>query len=295
MSSWPEYDRNRENHERSPLPPGWPTANSRITHRLVTAWTGRCPRPATQAGEHEQNVWHSGRAVGRSRAGRPIRSICALLPRAAPQGTDAPLGSRRDPGRLPRRRRDCPGRLRRLEPGRGRLPEYRGFRVQPGRGDGAELRDQYGEQQHPLGRVAAAGQGGAGPAARGCAGRGRLRALSGVDCQFPYHNKTGFHTLAFARGTIESVNSADVVVKAADGTTWTCLIVGDTGVRQNVAKTTTKALAVGQPVFAGGPVLSGSKDARLIVIRPASAGSGSPSPSASGSSSVAGAPGTSVS
>jgi hypothetical protein len=123
----------------------------------------------------------------------------------------------------------------------------------------------------------------------------RLRALGGVDGQFTYHNKTGFHTLAFARGTIQSVNSADVVVKAADGTTWTWLIVGDTVVRQNGAKTTTKALAVGQPVFAGGPVVSGSKDARLIVIRPASAGSGSPSPSASGSSSVAGAPGTSVS
>ena len=123
----------------------------------------------------------------------------------------------------------------------------------------------------------------------------RLRALGGVDGQFTYHNKTGFHTLAFARGTIQSVNSADVVVKAADGTTWTWLIVGDTVVRQNGAKTTTKALAVGQPVFAGGPVVSGSKDARLIVIRPASAGSGSPSSSASGSSSVAGAPGTSVS
>ena len=107
----------------------------------------------------------------------------------------------------------------------------------------------------------------------------RLRALGGVDGQFTYHNKTGFHTLAFARGTIQSVNSADVVVKAADGTTWTWLIVGDTVVRQNGAKTTTKALAVGQPVFAGGPVVSGSKDARLIVIRPASAGSGSPSPS----------------
>jgi len=147
---------------------------------------------------------------------------------------------------------------------------------------------------------------------------GRLRALGGVDGQFTYHNKTGFHTLAFERGTIQSVNSADVVVKAPDGTTWTWLIVGDTVVRQNGAKTTTKALAIGQTVFAGGPVVSGSKDARLIVIRPASANSGSPSPSSSGSSSsgssssgssssgssssssssvssVAGAPGTSVS
>ena len=141
----------------------------------------------------------------------------------------------------------------------------------------------------------------------------RLRALGGVDGQFTYHNKTGFHTLAFQRGTIESVNSADVVVKAPDGTTWTWLIVGGTVVRQNGAKTTTSALAAGQAVFAGGPVVSGSKDARLIVIRPDSAGSSSSGSSSSGSSSsgssssgssssssssvgsVAGAPGTSVS
>ena len=88
-----------------------------------------------------------------------------------------------------------------------------------------------------------------------------------MDGQFTYHNKTGFHTLAFQRGTIQSVNSADVVVKAPDGTTWTWLIVGGTVVRQNGAKTTTTALAAGQAVFAGGPVVSGSKDARLIVIQ----------------------------
>lgn len=116
----------------------------------------------------------------------------------------------------------------------------------------------------------------------------RLRALGGVDGEFTFQNSAGFRTLAFERGTIQSVSGSDVVVRATDGTTWTWLIVSDTVVRQNGSKTTAKALATGQTVFAGGPVVSGAKDARLIVIRPGGSGSSS-------SSSVSGPSGTSVS
>jgi hypothetical protein len=117
----------------------------------------------------------------------------------------------------------------------------------------------------------------------------RLRALGGVDGEFTFHNSTGYHTLAFERGTIQSVSGSQVAVRAADGTTWTWLIVSDTVIRQNGSKTTASALATGQTVFAGGPVVSGAKDARLIVIRP---GSG---PASSSSGSVSGPSGTSVS
>lgn len=109
---------------------------------------------------------------------------------------------------------------------------------------------------------------------------GRLRRLGGIDGQFTYHNKTGFHTLAFERGTVQSVSGSDVVIKAADGTTWTWQIVSDTVVRKSGAKTTTSALSAGETVFAGGPVVSGAKDARLIVIR-ATGSSGSSGPSGS--------------
>ena len=109
---------------------------------------------------------------------------------------------------------------------------------------------------------------------------GRLRRLGGVDGQFTFHNKTGFHTLAFERGTIQSVSGNDVVIKAADGTTWTWQIVSDTVVRKNGTKTTTSALSAGETVFAGGPVVSGAKDIRLIVVRAASS-SGSSGPSGS--------------
>ena len=120
----------------------------------------------------------------------------------------------------------------------------------------------------------------------------RLRALGGVDGEFTFHNSTGFHTLAFERGAIQSVNGSTVVVRALDGTTWSWQIVSDTVVRQSGHKTTTSALATGQTVFVGGPVINGAKDARLIVIRPASSGSSSGSNS---SSSVSGPSGTSVS
>ncbi len=105
----------------------------------------------------------------------------------------------------------------------------------------------------------------------------RLRLLGGVDGTVTFHNKTGFHTVSFERGTIGSVSGSDVVIKAPDGTTWTWLIVSDTVVRKNGSKTTTSALSAGETVFAGGPVVSGSRDARLIVIRAA----GSPGPSGS--------------
>jgi hypothetical protein len=98
---------------------------------------------------------------------------------------------------------------------------------------------------------------------------GRLRRLGGVEGTVTFHNKTGFHTLSFERGTIQSVSGSDVVIKAADGTTWTWHIVSDTVVRKNGSKTTTSALSADETVFAGGPVVSGAKDARLIVIRPA--------------------------
>jgi hypothetical protein len=107
---------------------------------------------------------------------------------------------------------------------------------------------------------------------------GRLRRVGGVDGQITFHDKGGYRTLAFERGTIESVSGSDVVVQATDGTTWTWMIVGDTVVRKGGSKIATSELTTGESVFAGGPVVNGDKDARLIVIRAAKpGGSGSTS------------------
>ena len=119
----------------------------------------------------------------------------------------------------------------------------------------------------------------------------RLRAarlLGGIDGQFTFKTKTGFRTLAYERGVIETVASgSNIVVRAADGTTWTWDLVSNTVVRQNRAKAAETALAPGQPVWVGGPVNSGIKDARLIVIRPP-ASSSSTSPSAAPSATPSG-------
>ena len=149
---------------------------------------------------------------------------------------------------------------------------------------------------HPCARAAAAakaakaaGRPRAAQAARliaGHCGAVRLRIarlLGGIDGQFTFRTKTGFRTLAFERGVIETVTSgSDIVVRASDGTTWTWKLVNNTVVREKGAKMAESALAPGQAVWVGGPVISVAKDARLIVIRPP-ASPASPTPSGSGS------------
>jgi hypothetical protein len=114
----------------------------------------------------------------------------------------------------------------------------------------------------------------------------RLRLLGGMDGQFTFETKTGPRTLAFERGTIRSVAGGDVVVRAADGTTWAWELVSDSVVRENGQKTATGALSAGQLVFVGGPVVNGTRDARLVVIRtaPKTSTSGATSSGSTGAS-----------
>ena len=107
------------------------------------------------------------------------------------------------------------------------------------------------------------------PAARVRWALGRIRRLGGVEGTATFRNKKGFHTLSFERGSIQSVSGGGVVIKSPDGTTWTWKIVSDTVVRKDGAKTTASALSAGETVFAGGPVVNGARDARLIIVRPA--------------------------
>jgi hypothetical protein len=109
----------------------------------------------------------------------------------------------------------------------------------------------------------------------------RLRRLGGLYGQYTYETKTGSDTLAFERGTITSVGSGDVTVRAANGTSWTWELVSTSVVRESGQKMAESTLATGETVFAGGPVTNGAKDARLIVIRKAAAAS-SAGPASSG-------------
>ena len=140
------------------------------------------------------------------------------------------------------------------------------------------------EAGHPA--VARAARRAAGPRCRWLRRRiARVALLRGIDGQFTFRGQGGtMRTLAFERGVVQSVSGSDVVVRAADGTTWTWDLVSSTVVRENGSKTSQSALATGEPVWVGGPVLSGVKDARLVVIRPPSGASASSGPSPAASS-----------
>lgn len=96
---------------------------------------------------------------------------------------------------------------------------------------------------------------------------GRLRLLGGMYGQYTFETKQGPRTLAFERGTITSVTSSDVVIRATDGTTWTWTLTGTSVVREDGTRMPASTLKQGQAVFTGGSVTGGTRDARLIVIR----------------------------
>ena len=106
--------------------------------------------------------------------------------------------------------------------------------------------------------------------------------LRGVDGQFTIQTKKGIKTLAYERGVITSVTAGkSITVKASDGTTWTWDLVSTTVVRDRQGKIGQSALTSGTPVWVGGPVVQGTKDARLIVVRPPQPASMSPSSTSS--------------
>ncbi len=111
----------------------------------------------------------------------------------------------------------------------------------------------------------------------------RLRRLGGMYGEVAYRGQDGStRTLAFERGVVTSAGG-NLVVKAANGTTWTWQFTGSTVVRKGGAKVGRSDLASGEHVLLAGPVVSGARDARLVFIAGARHPAGTaptPSPSA---------------
>jgi hypothetical protein len=108
-----------------------------------------------------------------------------------------------------------------------------------------------------------------------------LRVLGGIHGQFTFKTPDGTRTLAYERGVIQSLSGAGMVVRATDGTTLTWVLGSSTVIREEGQRVAESELSGGETVFAAGPVVSGSYDARLIVIQ--AAGSPSAPPAGSGS------------
>jgi hypothetical protein len=113
----------------------------------------------------------------------------------------------------------------------------------------------------------------------------RLRRLGGLYGQASFRGKDGStRTYAYERGTVSS-DGSDLVVKAANGTTWTWQYESATAVRQGGQKVSRSDLSTGQHVLVAGPVTSGTRDARVIIIAPAKSSTPAPAPSSSGGTS----------
>jgi hypothetical protein len=125
--------------------------------------------------------------------------------------------------------------------------------------------------------------------ARRAAALVRLRRLGGMYGQASFRGKDGTtRTLAYERGAVISAGG-DLVVKAANGTTLAWQYVSDTAVRKGGQKGSRSDLSSGERVLVAGPITSGNRDARVIIIAGAKrSGSGStpaPAPSSSASTS----------
>jgi hypothetical protein len=112
----------------------------------------------------------------------------------------------------------------------------------------------------------------------------RLRRLGGMYGQVAFRGKDGTtRTLAFERGVVTSAGR-DLVVRAANGTTWTWQYTASTVVRTGGSKVSRSELSSGAHVLLAGPVVSGARDARLVFIagakHPAPGTAPAPSPSA---------------
>jgi hypothetical protein len=116
----------------------------------------------------------------------------------------------------------------------------------------------------------------------------RLRRLGGMYGQFSVRTKSGAtRTITFERGVVTSAGS-DLLVKAANGTTWTWQFTPATVVRKGGAKGTRSDVSAGEHVIVAGPLAAGARDARLIVVRGAKAAAAKPpaSPSAAAGTSA---------
>ena len=277
-------------------PPGQPPDDPSSTQpfRFTPGWPGGARVRARRTGIRQQpgrrgrsrGPGRSGRAAASSRAapaaaaagksGRLLRwaagiAAAALLARAAHFGglswRPAPLSAAS--GELPASAVALNGALgsAAARPAAARRKRHPGG---PARGG------QHLGGQHPAGSRAAPG----GAAACVCSTWSR-----GMYGQVTFHGQQRDGDARVRAGQGQSSSGGHLVVQAANGTTWTWNLASNSVVRERGKHRVRPARwPRGQRVFVAGQVVGSSKDARLVVIRPANGrqlvGNSSPSPPA---------------
>lgn len=126
--------------------------------------------------------------------------------------------------------------------------------------------------------------------ARRAAALVRLRRLGGMYGQASFRGKNGTtRTLAYERGTVVSAEGSQTtgraVVKAANGTTLTWQYESGTTVRKGGQKASISDVSTGEHVLVAGPITSGNRDARVIIVAAPKSTRPTPAPSATGGTS----------
>ena len=126
--------------------------------------------------------------------------------------------------------------------------------------------------------------------ARRAAALVRLRRLGGMYGQASFRGKNGSTiTYAYERGTVVSADgsqsSGHAVVKAANGTTLTWQYESSTTVRKGGQKVSISDVSTGGKVLIAGPITSGNREARVIIVAAPKSSTPSPAPSATGGTS----------
>jgi hypothetical protein len=103
-----------------------------------------------------------------------------------------------------------------------------------------------------------------------------LRLVRGMYGQVAFHGKAGTVTLAFERGTVESASGGRLVLRAADRTTWTWALTSNSVVREHGKTVPSSTLSQGSWVFTAGQVSGATRNARLIIIKTATARAAGP-------------------
>jgi hypothetical protein len=116
-----------------------------------------------------------------------------------------------------------------------------------------------------------------------------LREIHGMYGQIAYNTSSGTKTLAFERGTIQSVSNGQLIVKAKNGTTWTWTVASGSVIKQNSKAASSSALFNGDRVFVAGWESGSAKDARVVLIHTGRSSSGSGTSSSGQSSSTSSA------
>jgi hypothetical protein len=98
----------------------------------------------------------------------------------------------------------------------------------------------------------------------------RLAAVGGEYGQVTFKGRTGSKTIAFERGTIDSVTGSSFIVQAPDGTKWTWDLIASTKMREAGHPKARVKLSGGDKVLVVGLETASGKDARLIQVRQAS-------------------------